>query len=198
MHTRLNWIVTGLAILFASGCAPITQTSELAQPVGQVLQVGVGGTVLTVNTEKSLPNAFGKADIFGRTTPSGITTIQFMGSDGQVVHFVRSSVVISSDATTMNSTPTVIPNVGTTTTTGTVGMMPYSSTSTTYGPPTVIPAVPPASHSFSLAPVSFELNLLKQRSFIAGGVRITIIRATALSLAYRIDKNSSLRGASSR
>lgn len=191
-------IVIVFGVFFAFSCAPIKQTSELAQPVGQVLQVGIGGTVLTVNSEKSLPNAFGKADIFGRTTPSGVTTIQFMGSDGSVVHFLRSSVVISSDATTMNSTPTVIPNVGTTTTTGTVGMVPYSSTSTTYGPPTVIPTIPPASQSFSLAPVSFELNLLKQRSFIAGGVRITIIRANALSLEYRIDKNSSPHGASAR
>ncbi|MGE0036766.1 MAG: hypothetical protein AB7S93_14100 [Xanthobacteraceae bacterium] len=78
-----------------------------------------------------MPNAFGKADIFGRTRPTGFTTIQFGGMQENKVVLLRSDVVTQSDATTMNSTGLILPTQQQTNITGTVGTRPINGTATT-------------------------------------------------------------------
>jgi hypothetical protein len=41
---------------------------------------------LRVSREKNLPNIVGKADIFGRKTPTGIETIQYLGVKDDEFH----------------------------------------------------------------------------------------------------------------
>ncbi|MBC7102438.1 MAG: hypothetical protein H5U13_04320 [Parvibaculum sp.] len=101
-----------VAMLFTAqvqACAPVEHTAKITQPVDQVLYAGIGDSIITINTEKSLPNAFGQADVFGRTTPTGMITVQYLGSEGKVARFVRRAVDINTGATTMNSSPIVIP-----------------------------------------------------------------------------------------
>tara|TARA_R110002110_G_scaffold284800_6_gene498862 strand:- start:2312 stop:2845 length:534 start_codon:yes stop_codon:yes gene_type:complete len=167
-------------------CAPIEHTVTIAQSVDQLLKAGIGDSIITVNTAKSLPNAFGQADIFGRTTPTGMITVQYLGSDGTTAKFIRRAVDIDTGATTMNSSAVIIPNTQTTTTSGFVGTTPVTATSTTYMPPTVIPANPPRAQVLPQADVVFQIDLLQEREFIVGGKQIEVIDVTPTSISYRI------------
>jgi hypothetical protein len=72
------------------------------------LTAGVGDVVLRAEDRESMPNAFGKADVFGRTRPAGYTTIQYGGMQGDKVVLLRAGVITQSDATTMNSSALVV------------------------------------------------------------------------------------------
>jgi hypothetical protein len=74
------------------------------------MTVGIGDTVLRAENRESMPNAFGGADIFGRTRPTGFSTVQYGGMQGNKVVLLRNSVVTQSEATTMNSTGQFVSN----------------------------------------------------------------------------------------
>lgn len=179
-------LVTVVILTGSGACAPIKQTSLVSQPIGESLVAGVGDTLLTINTEKSLPNVFGKADVFGRTTPTGMITVQYLGSSGQIVKFIRSGVEINTGATAMNSSPEVIPNVQTTTTNGYIGSTPVAGTTTTYGAPIIIPATPPTWQVLPQAQVEFQIDMSKERRFSVAGKTIIIVDAKPTSLTYSI------------
>jgi hypothetical protein len=63
---------TILVTLFVAlpSCASIQQQNVVATTVGQSLTAGVGDVVLRVEGRESMPNAFGHADLFGRTRPT--------------------------------------------------------------------------------------------------------------------------------
>jgi hypothetical protein len=71
-----------LLLLLLCGCASIETKTSLSQRVGEELSAGVGDAVIRLNSEKNLPNVFGKSDVFGRTTPTGITTVVYAGVFG--------------------------------------------------------------------------------------------------------------------
>jgi len=176
-----------LALAVLSACAPIRYSGQVEQPTGRTLEAGIGDTVMMIKTEKSMPNAFGRADVFGRTTPTGIVSVQFLGVQGNIAKFVRHGIDIETGATTMNSTPMVISNTQTTTFTGFAGGQPVMGTATTYGPPTVIPAHPPEAQELPQADVVFQVDLTKETGFVVAGKRVEILRATSTSLSYRIN-----------
>jgi hypothetical protein len=97
-----------LSALALAGCGAVQQQTKISTPVGQSVTAGVGDVVLRSEGRESMPNAFGGADIFGRTRPTGFSTVQFGGMQGNKVVLIRSSVVTQSDATTMNSTGTIL------------------------------------------------------------------------------------------
>ena len=82
-------VLASLAIFFVSGCASVSHSSSIAQPIDRELVVGAGDVIAKITTEKSLPNAFGKADIFGRTTPTGVTTVIYEGVKDGKAYFSR-------------------------------------------------------------------------------------------------------------
>lgn len=178
-------ILSVLAV--ASACAPITEHAFVKQPIGRPLEAGVGDTILTIKTEKSLPNVLGRADLFGRTTPTGLVSVQFLGVEGSVATFVRHGVDIETGATTMNSTPLIIPNTSQTTFSGFAGGRPVMGTATTYATPTVIPAHPPEVERLPQSDVVIRVDLNKENGFVVAGKRIRILSATPGSLSYRID-----------
>jgi hypothetical protein len=104
-----NIIVTiGLAAL--AGCAPIQQTANISTPIGQSIRAGIGDEIIRAEGRESLPNVYGRADIFGRTRPTGFTVVTYGGLvDGKAI-LLRSGLVTQSDATTMDGlgTATVI------------------------------------------------------------------------------------------
>lgn len=65
-------------------------------------------TVLRVSREKNLPNIVGKADIFGRTTPTGVEIVQYMGVRDGRAFFKRHTTNVETGATTMARVPHVI------------------------------------------------------------------------------------------
>ena len=69
-----------LACAYLCGCADVQERSHIVGGrTGTPLTASVGDTVLRVSREKNLPNIAGKADMFGRTTPTGVETVQYLG-----------------------------------------------------------------------------------------------------------------------
>jgi hypothetical protein len=105
------------------GCADVQERSHIVRGrAGTPLMASVGDTVLRVAREKNLPNIVGKADIFGRTTPTGVETVQYLGVRDGRAFFKRRTVNVETGATTMNSTPIIVPNTATTTHSGSINV----------------------------------------------------------------------------
>lgn len=139
----MRGIIISVLSLALAACATPEQSSSVQQPVEAPLTVGVGDVVLQISKASDLPNAFGGADIFGRTKDEGGVEVRFGGvEDGQLV-FLRRDIQRSSDETTITRSPFIaVPNTtySTGSTTGVIGSTPYSamgqssSTTTTYLP----------------------------------------------------------------
>jgi hypothetical protein len=116
MKSPLAFLILLLACVHLYGCADVQERSHIVGGrTGTPLSASVGDTVLRVAREKNLPNIVGKADIFGRTTPTGVETVQYLGVRDGRAFFKRRTVDVETGATTMNSTPLIIPNTVTTT-----------------------------------------------------------------------------------
>jgi len=187
-------LVVLLACTYLSGCADVQESSHIVGGrTGTPLTASVGDTVLRVSREKNLPNIVGKSDMFGRKTPTGVETVQYMGVKDGRAFFKRRSVNVETGATTMNSTPIVIPNTATTTQSGSVnvygpngyGHGSYSGTSTTTLPPTVIPAHPPAPMVMDQGSLLLSVDLSQKPAQLSvAGKTLTILQADSTRLVY--------------
>ena len=177
----------GCAFLLAvmlSGCASVQQQAVVTTPVGQSRVAGIGDTILRVESSESLPNVFGRADIFGRTRPTGFTTIEYGGLQGNKVVLLRSGVVTESNATTLNTTG-VVPAQRQVNMSGTVNST-LSGTATTRGRAHV--------RSTGLISVSSEqptipvvVDWRADRRVPMLGQTIVIEAANSISLTYHIE-----------
>ena len=191
-------LVAVILALLLSGCADVQERSHIVGArTGTPLTASVGDTVLRVSREKNLPNIVGKSDILGRTTPTGVETVQYMGARDGKAFFKRRTVNVETGATTMNSTPVVIPNVATTTHSvsvnvsgsGGYGYGSYSGTSTTVGPPTVIPAHPPAPMVMDEGTLLLSVDLSKKPAQLSvAGKTITVLQADSSRLVYMLSE----------
>src|SRR5438093_5869495 len=183
------------ACAYLCGCADVQERSHIVGGgrVGTTQVAGVGDTVLRISKEKNMPNILGKSDIFGRTTPTGVETVRYMGVRDGRAFFARRTVDVETGATTMNSTPLIIPNTATTTHSGSVnvygpngyGTGSYSGTSTTTLPPTVIPAHPPAPMVMDEGSLLLSVDLSsKPAQLSAAGKTITVLQADNARLVY--------------
>lgn len=184
------FIATAISFLL-SGCGSIKHTSSIQQPLDTPLMAGVGDVVVKINKEKSLPNVAGKADLFGRTTPTGTTTVIYRGiSKGHAI-FERRSVDIETGATTMNSSPLVIPNTTVTNTTGNVGSRAFNAQSVTTGAPIVIapntPQVQVSDRNAIL--VTIDLTSLPAQMLVDGTL-ITVTKAESGVVSYSLKASS--------
>jgi hypothetical protein len=187
-------LVVMLACTYLSGCADVQERSHIVGAhTGTQLTASVGDTVLRVSREKNLPNIVGKSDMFGRTTPTGVETVQYLGAKDGKAFFKRRTVDVETGATTTNSTPLVIPNTSTTTHSSSVnvygpngyGHGSYSGTSTTVGSPTVIPAHPPTPVVMDEGSLILSVDLSRKPSQLSvAGKTITILEADSSQLRY--------------
>ena len=74
-----------LTLFLVLGCETIEHKTDVKQQYNSPFTVGIGDPIYSANIEKNLPNAFGKADIFGRTTPTGIINVFFTGIEDEGV-----------------------------------------------------------------------------------------------------------------
>jgi hypothetical protein len=165
---NLAFLACVAAIL--SGCAPIQQTANISTPIGQSLRAGVGDEIIRAEGRESLPNVYGRADLFGRTRPTGFTVLTYGGLiDGKAV-LVRSGVVTQSDATTMDGlgTATVIGNQNTAT--------------AIYAPPRS-----PNVNNMQQPTIPIEVDWRRNPRVPVAGRTIVIEAADATSLTYRIE-----------
>lgn len=99
----MSWLVVGIALI---GCAPIRQYEEPQQSLGRPLSTFIGGVVFRVDRSESLPNIFGRADLYGRTRDRGFLEIRYQGmaDDGTLLLRVV-DINIQTNETTMSRTP---------------------------------------------------------------------------------------------
>jgi hypothetical protein len=175
-------------------CADVQERSHIVGTrTGTQLTASVGDTVLRVSREKNLPNIAGKADIFGRMTPTGVETVQYLGVKDGRAFFRRRTVDVETGATMMNSTPLIIPSTTTTMHSGSVnvygpngyGHGSYSGTSTSVGPPTVIPAHPPSSVVMDEGSLLLSVDLSQKPAQLSvAGKTLTVLQADSSQPRY--------------
>ncbi|MBZ9675254.1 hypothetical protein [Mesorhizobium sp. ES1-1] len=174
-----------LAALAQAACSPVdTKTSLLTPATGNVRSAGPGDTVMKFQSRRALPNAFGKADLFGRTTNAGQTTVRYLGTRGGQAIFERSDVTVESDATTMSETPLILPSTTNTNISGTVGGMPVSGTASS----TSYKYIPPrGSSQYATATQPIQIALGKGQSFKIEGRSLKVLSVSPTGVNYRID-----------
>lgn len=187
----------GLAI---AGCGDIKNSSRLAQQLDTSLIAGIGDTVIAIETNESMPNIAGKADIWGRTRPTGKVFVVFLGMKNGRAVFERYSVRIQSNATTMNSSPFIIPQSSTTnyrgnsyvsgsTPGGTFsGTVTSSGVATTSAPPIVIPPTGSTTSLLSDNRIRYSLDLSKSRKIVVAGYELFLVSVSEFTVRYRINK----------
>ena len=165
--------------LALAGCGATIQTyDQLSQATGRQLSAHIGGQVLSVQRMQDLPNAFGKADIFGGKVNRGYTELRFQGlaADGRVV-FRVTEVQTESNETTMSryggSTSTVNAQR--------VGNRVYGTVTTFDAPRGSTERLPPNTTEFAVDPK-------KTMSFCIAGIKVLVISATETSLEYQLVK----------
>jgi hypothetical protein len=94
-------LVFGVAIAVAS-CSPVETYNRTDRATGQAF-ASRGDVMLRVDKRDDLPNAFGRADMFGGTRDRGFAELRYMGTNsaGQPV-FRRTDVNIYTNETTMS------------------------------------------------------------------------------------------------
>ena len=192
----------GALVLIATlgGCGQISNYSRLEQQMDTALFAGVGDTIVQIETEESMPNIAGKADIFGRTRPTGRILVTFLGLEQGRVALERRNIELQSDATTMNSSPTFISRSSTTTYSGSTyvtGNTPSGSingtavsggTATTNALPIVLPPSGSTTMQMGGRVIRHYLDLNETNEMFVQGYRVLIDEATSSSLKYRIEK----------
>jgi hypothetical protein len=181
----LALVVVGLALAAAS-CSPIEQQATVARPAvaGRAYIAGVGDTVLDLKQTQSLPNIFGKADIFGRTRDAGRVIVRFVGVEGNQAVFVRQDVVIQSNETTMTRDPTLLPNYQVSAASGTVGTVPVSASRATLGTAYLPPA---PSSSYAMQAGEIQLTAPIGGSVLVEGQRLRVLRTIDGGIEYAVN-----------
>lgn len=175
----LGGIVT-LSVVMA--CAPVETRSGLDRPTGESY-ASAGDLILRVNRQDNLPNAFGRADVFGRTRDRGYTEIRYMGlnASGNPT-FRRRDVEIATNETTMSRSGafSTYSSQAAGQRTGSVASASYSATGATFIPAhaQVIP-LPPDT-------VDIVLNLRDGRTLTVGQHGAEILEATSAGVRYRV------------
>ena len=174
-----------ISALALAACAPVETKTSLVTPTNNtVMSAGPGDTVMSFQSRRALPNAFGKADLFGRTTNAGGTTVRYIGSRGGQAVFERTDVQVESNATTMSETPLIIPHTTNANVTGMVGTTPVygNANSTSYQ---YIPARGSSEYATASRPIQFALG--KGQSVKVSGRTLRVVRVGPASVDYRIE-----------
>jgi hypothetical protein len=169
-----------------TACGAIEYQSDLIKPAvtGRSYLAGVGDTVLDLKQTQSLPNAFGKADLFGRTRDAGRVTVRFVGLDGNQAVFVRQDVAIQSNETTLTQGPQIVPTYQGSTVYGSIGAVPVSGNSETWG----IGWVPPANaYSYPMQAGQLQLATPVGGSVLVEGRRLHVLRSLGDAIEYSVD-----------
>ncbi|MBI2801529.1 MAG: peptidase [Gammaproteobacteria bacterium] len=169
-----------LALVFALiGCGATIQSYEhLSNETRHNLSTHIGGQVLRIQRTSDLPNAFGKADIFGGKVNNGYTELWYQGlvPDDRVV-FRITEVETESTETTMSRYGSSRSTVSA----QRVGDNLYGTVTSYSAPSGSTERLPPNMTEFAVDPN-------KSKEFSVAGVTVRIINATETSLSYQLLK----------
>lgn len=174
-----------LTLPLVAACAPVETKTSLVTPAGnQIRSAGPGDVVMSFQSRKALPNVVGGADIWGRTTNAGGTTVRFVGTNGARAVFERTDITVESNATTMSESPMIIPQTTTTTVHGTVGITDVSGTarSTSYR---YIP--PRGSSQYATAQRPIAITLGSGQSVTIQGRTLRVVSVAPNTLKYVVE-----------
>ena len=175
-------IVCAMVAMNAAAQLPVTST--LVQPAGQPLETSIGMPVFKVTRTSPLPNAFGKADIFGRTVDRGSVELRYQGQtpDGKLV-FRLVDFDVRSNETTMNRTPmNYSSGSATANTTGSTTSV-RGNSYTIRGQEGRNETLPPNTTEFAIDPE-------KKRELRIGSVTIKILDFDETSLRYSLSSEA--------
>lgn len=159
---RLHWLVLGIVLL--SGCAnvrqPIQHYRQFSTPISQVLTASVGSTLLRMNRQSDLPNAYGGKDIYHGKVDRGFVEVKLIKIAGKELTLSVSDINLQTSETTMDRY-VVAPSVN----------LSQSVQIATSGEEGIIA----------------KLNTAEEREYVVGGVKITFTGIRTSSVTYRID-----------
>lgn len=143
-------------------CGTISTYRKLDQPAGQQLTASVGGTVFRLNRTSDLPNAFGKADLYGGKVDCGYAELKFLGVNdrGEVLLSVI-DINRSSSETTMDR----------------YGARPAVQVQTNVA----------VGSSSGDAGTRFAFDPKKQKELVIAGVRVLFVEVQPYSVSYRLE-----------
>ena len=146
--------------MLVSGCATVQNYYRMEQPEDKVLTASIGSTIFRMNKSGDLPNAFGKADLYGGKVDKGYTELKFKGikENGNLVLQIT-DINNSSTETTMDRYK---PNRINVSASNTINIGENSAPDQTV----------------------FEFDPKKEKSLTIGGVEITFIEVTSYSIKY--------------
>ena len=153
----------GVAIaLLLVGCGTISVYRKLDQPVGQQLTASVGGTIFRLNRTSDLPNAFGRADLFGGKVDRGYSELKFLGiNDRGEILLLVTDINRSSSETTMDR----------------YGARPAVQVQTNVA----------VGSSSGDAGTRLAFDPKKQKELVIAGVRVIFIEVQPYSVSYRLE-----------
>lgn len=109
----MNKLITIISVLIISSCATIEEYEKLIQETNVPLSTSVNGVIFKIKKEKDLPNAYGKADIWGGKVDQGEKVLRYMGlnSSGNMVLRITDIDIKSNETVfTRYNIPRVISN----------------------------------------------------------------------------------------
>jgi hypothetical protein len=173
-------LASTLSLVLLPGCGSIQHYETLAQPMGKDLETYVGGTIFKIDRTSDLPNAFGKADLYGGKVFNGYTEVHYQGLSDDAKILVRITEVAT------HSTETAMSRYGTSH--GTYTANNYGGG----GSGTVTIHDPPKGSTDVLPPNTAQVAVdsTKDPEMTIAGVRIHFIEGTTQKLRYRLEKGS--------
>jgi len=190
-----------VGFLLVGGCATIESYETLEQPTGSTLKTHINGKIFKVKRTSDLPNAFGKADLWGGEVNRGYMELRYLGltDDGRLIlrltdvetestetsmsrYGVGRSIVTSQTTGSSTYTGTYNP-----TGTGYSGTIIGSGTSTTTGSGIYIP--PREGKTEMLPPNTTEFLFDTQANpLVIGNIQITFLDASQYDVKYQLRK----------
>lgn len=176
-------------LLLLSACAQIQHYEHVSKPIGVQLTASIGSELYRIQKERDLPNAFGKADIWGGKVNEGFSELRFMGltDDGRVVFRLTDIDIVSNETvfTRYGFSHSTI-NTRTTANASMVGNTAYgtansNSVVTHYEKPKAqITTLPPGTVEFAFDPKERVLNL--------ESISLEIEQVSEYSISYVLHK----------
>ena len=160
-----------------TGCGTIKSYDQLAQPTDKDLATYVGGTIFKVNRSSDLPNAFGRADIFGGKVFAGYTELRYQGmtDDGRLILRVTEIETHSTETTMSRYGQTSGSFSGYSSPGGGV----YGNVTVHHPPPGSTEILPPNT-------TDLAFDATKEKELAVAGVRVSFIEFTPQTLRYRL------------
>jgi hypothetical protein len=181
---KLKMCIVFWVVILISGCSTIHTYREIRPQVQGTNRTSIGGKVFVVNITENLPNAFGKADIFGGKINKGKSQLVYLGinPDGKLI-FNISEIEYSTNETTMS-------RYGQTTARATTSK--NGSTSIT----NITVQEPPKSYSYPLPENSwtFGFDPQKNKTFSISGVIVEVVNYDDSSIIYKLSEDPEYSG----